>query len=351
MRSYNIFTGDATKIAEGEADFLLAASVTKTCEIEGITQAGIPSKIHLTPTLDAEFIVNEKIFSLGELAETPSGVPTPALITRAVHNLKPFLSIEILNLGLVKEPQHSPTYSFDITPSDSIATGANINAKEIFHKGLRFGRQYELKGDYLILAESTPSGTTTAAASALALGYELDGCFSSTFKDVPNSIRNHTIAQALSHIEPNMSDFAKLSQVSDNMLLFCAGFLIEASHRFPIVLAGGTQMAACMLIADRLQKSIDKKSNSENITVATTAWVAKDQNSNIKKILENLSYTPQAIATDFSFANAKIPILKLYDEGEAKEGVGAGACLAYAFANGYNNEDLLEAIETIMYGM
>ena len=116
MRSYNIFTGDATKIAEGEADFLLAASVTKTCEIEGITQAGIPGKIHLTPTLDAEFIVNEKIFSLDELAETPSGVPTPALITRAVHNLNPFRSIEILNLGLAKEPQHIALISLLQTP-------------------------------------------------------------------------------------------------------------------------------------------------------------------------------------------------------------------------------------------
>ncbi|RUM63144.1 MAG: nicotinate-nucleotide--dimethylbenzimidazole phosphoribosyltransferase, partial [Sulfurimonas sp.] len=42
MKTYDIFTNEETKLPEGKADFLLAASVTKTCEIAGITQAGIP---------------------------------------------------------------------------------------------------------------------------------------------------------------------------------------------------------------------------------------------------------------------------------------------------------------------
>jgi len=89
MKTLNIFTNETDSLPKGKADFLLAASVTRTCEIDGITQAGIPGKIPLTPTLDAEFITNEKVFSMPQLAETPTGVPTPALITRAVHNLMP----------------------------------------------------------------------------------------------------------------------------------------------------------------------------------------------------------------------------------------------------------------------
>jgi NaMN:DMB phosphoribosyltransferase len=177
----------------GRADFLLAACVTLTCEIEGITQAGIAGLIPLTPTLDAEFITNSKVFSLDEIAETPSGVPTPAIITRAVHNLTPFSSIEILDLGLTKLPQNSTYHTFGIAPSDSIATGANIDAKTIFEKGMRAGRSYELKGSYLILAESTPSGTTTAAATALALGYDCKDDFSSSFLHVPKNIKQETI--------------------------------------------------------------------------------------------------------------------------------------------------------------
>ena len=351
MRTLNIFTDKPDSLPEGKADFLLAASVTKTCEIEGITQAGIPGKIPLTPTLDAEFIVTQKLFSMPDLAETPSGVPTPALITRAVENLNAFSSIEILDLGLEVKPEQVTLHNFGILPSDSIRTGAKLNAKEIFAKGMAFGESYELKGSYLILGESTPSGTTTAAASALALGYECENDFSSSFLNVPSSIKSETINAALSLVKEEMNKFEKLSLVSDNMLIFCAGFLLEASRRFHVVLAGGTQMAACLLIADSLREDVLMRLKSDNITLATTQWVARDENSDIKNILSKLSYTPHAIYTEFSFANAEIPVLKKYDEGEAKEGVGAGACLAYATTNSLTNEQVLREIELIMYTM
>jgi uncharacterized protein (TIGR00303 family) len=351
MKTFNIFTNQPDTLPEGKADFLLAASVTRTCEIEGITQAGIPGKIALTPTLDAEFITSQTLHSMPELAQTPSGVPTPALITRAVHNLNPFKSIEILDLGLELQPQQCFVHNFKIAISGSIATGANIDARSVFEKGMLFGKSYELKGSYLILGESTPSGTTTAAATALALGYDCKDAFSSSFLNVPTDIKNETINQALSLINAEMDNFEKLSYVSDNMLLFCAGFLFEASRRFHVVLAGGTQMAACLLIADALREDVLMRIKHDNITLATTQWVAKDEYSDIQKILSHLSYTPHALYTEFSFANAEIPVLKKYDEGEAKEGVGAGAALAYACANGLSNEDVLGAVELIMYEM
>ena len=351
MKTFNIFTDKEAQLPQGKADFLLASSVTRTCEIEGITQAGIPGMIPLTPTLDGEFIINEKVFSLGELAETPTGVPTPALITRAIHKLNPFSTIELLDLGLDTQPQNSIVHHFDIAPSDSIATGANIDAKEVFAKGMEFGKSYELKGSYLILGESTPSGTTTALASALALGYDCANDFSSSFLTVPDDIKNQTVQKALSLINDDMSNFEKLSLVSDNMLIFCAGFLLEASRRFHIVLAGGTQMAACLLIADTLKEDVLMRLKSDNITLATTQWVAKDTNSDIAHLLSLLSYTPHAIYTTFSFANTEIPVLKKYDDGEAKEGVGAGACLAYGSCNNIENESVLREIELLIYGM
>ncbi len=351
MQTYNILTNETDFLPIGKADFLLAASVTKTCEIKGITQAGIPGMIPLTPTLDAEFITNEKVFSLGELAETPTGVPTPALITRAVHNLIPFSSVEILDLGLTTEPKNCFVHTFDIQPSKSIDGGAKINAQEIFAKGMAFGKSYELKGNYLILGESTPAGTTTATASALALGYDCANDFSSSFLHVPNDIKTQTIYKALGLIHKDMTNFEKLGIVSDNMLIFCAGFLLEASKRFQIVLAGGTQMAACLLIADKLKEDVFMRIKHENITLATTQWVAQDKNSNIVHILEQLTYKPHTIYTTFSFAKTQIPILKKYDEGEAKEGVGAGASLSYANKNSITNQMLLEQIEYLIYSM
>ncbi len=351
MQIYNIFTNKEDTLPAGKADFILAASVTKTCEIEGITQAGIPGMIPLTPTLDAEFISTQKVFSLGELAETPTGVPTPALLTRAVHNLSHFATIEIFDLGLTKKPQNCTLHNFDIKPSNAINRGAKIDAEKIFNKGRQAGKSYELKGSYFILAESTPAGTTTATASALALGYDVANDFSSSFLHVPNNIKKETIDAALSLINDDMSNFEKLGVVSDNMLLFCAGFILEASRRFHIVLAGGTQMAACLLIADALREDVLMRVKHENITLATSQWVAKDKNANITHILEQLSYTPHAIYTTFSFAKSEIPVLHKYDEGEAKEGVGAGAALAYAKKQSIENTELLAQIELLIYTM
>ena len=168
---------------------------------------------------------------------------------------------------------------------------------------------------------------------------------------MPDSIRAKTIDTALSFVDDDMDNFEKLGLVSDNMLIFCAGFLLEASRRFHVVLAGGTQMAACLLVADKLREDLLMRINSANITLATTAWVAKDEHANIKHILEQLSYTPHALYTTFSFAKSEIPVLHKYDEGEAKEGVGAGAALAYANYFEITNKQLLEQIEYLIYSM
>ncbi|MGB5966446.1 MAG: nicotinate-nucleotide--dimethylbenzimidazole phosphoribosyltransferase, partial [Sulfurimonadaceae bacterium] len=105
MKIFTLSDHQESSLPSGGADFILCASVTHTCEIEGITQAGIPGKIALTPTLDAEFLVTGKVFSLENMAETATGIPTPGLLTRAVHTLTPFSAVNIIDLGLAYQPQ------------------------------------------------------------------------------------------------------------------------------------------------------------------------------------------------------------------------------------------------------
>jgi len=331
-----------------QADFLLAACVTLTCEIPLLTQAGIPGKIPLTPTLDAEFISTGQVFSLGEIAETPKGVPTPALITRAVHELIPFSSMQILDLGLVQKPQQCNLIDLNIAPSPSITEDKTFDAKVIFEKGFEFGKKYQLHGNYLIIGESTPSGTTTAQAAISALGYESKGLFASSFKETPSSIKEKTIATALAKLGNNMSLFEKLGHTADNMLLFTAGFILSASRRFNLVLAGGTQMAAVLLIANKIANRQGIHHDHRHIHLCTTKWIAEDEHSNIQALLDQLDFRVKAYYADFSFQESIHPALKLYDEGEAKEGVGAGACIAYAYAHGISQKELTEKIQSYL---
>jgi len=331
-----------------KADFLLAACVTRTCEIPQLTQAGIPGKIPLTPTLDAEFISTGRVFSLGDIAETPKGVPTPALITRAVHELRPFNSLEILNLGLQVKPQQSKLIDFNIAPSPSISEVKSFDAKGIFEKGFAYGKSYTLQGDYLIIGESTPSGTTTAQACITALGYQTQGLFASSFKQQPSTIKEETIASSLSKLNNNMSLYEKLGHTADNMLVFLAGFILSASRRFNLVLAGGTQMAAVLLIANKIAGRQGIHHDHRHIHLCTTKWILQDKNSDIQALLDQLDYRLKAYYADFSFKTSSHPALKPYDEGEAKEGVGAGASLAYAFAQGLCEKELISKIESYL---
>jgi NaMN:DMB phosphoribosyltransferase len=138
--------------------------------------------------------------------------------------------------------------------------------------------------------------------------------------------------------------YERLGTVADNMLLFVAGFVSEYSKKGKIALGGGTQMAAALLIVDALKLDI----NSQNVALMTTKWVYEDENSNIKGLLEQLSFKVDGYFSDFSFKDANIPVLKLYDEGEAKEGVGAGAALCLAQISGFSNEEILQAVEKVL---
>ena len=343
---------DTIKRLHGKsATFMLSMSNTATADIPGITQAGIPGMLHLTPVLDAEFLTTGAVHSLENIAETPKGVPTPALITRAVHLLHPFTHIELLDLGLKVTPKTDvPIHRFDIPPSGNIAKDCAIDAKAVFEKGVAFGKSYELQDDYLILAESVPSGTTTATATALALGYDAQNAFSSSFKNVPDDIRQSTIDQALSRINQREDIFTRLGKVSDNMLLFNAGFLLGAAGRFPIVLAGGTQMAAVLLVVDAMIRHYPEYRPVQPLhpLLATTQWVAKDPHSDIARVLELLHFSVDACYSDFDFSLAHHPALKLYDEGEAKEGVGAGGALVYGMLNGLEKEVITREVETFL---
>ncbi|WP_428026660.1 nicotinate-nucleotide--dimethylbenzimidazole phosphoribosyltransferase [Arcobacter sp.] len=333
-----------------KATFMLALSNTQTVNIAGITQAGIPGKIHLTPTLDSEFLCTGELRSLGEIATTPSGVPTPALITRAIHLLNPYSNIELLDLGLEVSPQvdYFKTHSFGISPSKSIALDAKIDALDIFQKGLAFGQSYECNDDYIILGESVPSGTTTARATCEALGYDCKEFFSSSFKDAPNSIRDETVKNALAHIRSDDDIFAKLGRVSDNMQIFNVGFILGLNNKMKIILAGGTQMASVLLIVNSILRTMGGEFDTSNLALCTTKWVYEDKNSDIKALLEMLDFKVNAYYADFDFSLSTHPALKLYDQGEAKEGVGAGGALMYGLLNGLSKADITKKVESFL---
>ena len=144
-----------------------------------------------------------------------------------------------------------------------------------------------------------------------------------------------------------MDIFTKLSYVSDNMLIFNAGFLLGlASQDIKVVLAGGTQMAAVLLVVNAIVEQMQGVFDTSNFALCTTKWVVEDKNANLKALLELCNFNIDAYYIDFDFSDSEHPALKMYDSGEAKEGVGAGGAIMYAALNGISQEQLTKEIES-----
>ena len=61
-----------------------------------------------------------------------------------------------------------------------------------------------------------------------------------------------------------------------------------------------------------------------------------------------LDFPINAYYVDFDFSLTQHPALKLYDDGEAKEGVGAGGALMYACLNGITKEQITRKVESFL---
>ena len=133
------------------------------------------------------------------------------------------------------------------------------------------------------------------------------------------------------------------------MLIFNAGFILGLNNKIPLILAGGTQMSCVLLIVNKILKTMNGEFDTKNLALCTTKWVAEDKSSDIKALLEMLDFKINSYYADFDFSSSNHPALKLYDNGEAKEGVGAGGALMYGFLNGLTQKQITKKIENLLH--
>jgi len=329
-----------------QTEFILVGSYTKTAEIDGITVAGLPGFIHYTSALDMELLYYGYPKSMPDIAKMPDGPPSPVLITSAVRHLCP-LPVHFIDVGLKVETK-APITKINSTFSDSITENSKINAKELFNEGKRYAQEIAHTNEVFILGEVVPAGTTTAYAVTKALGYECDGWFaSSSVKSSVTSLKRKIVDEAIEkHVSKQATLFDILSSVGDTMQPFVAGVATVLSQTKKVVLGGGTQMAAIMAILKELSED-GENVNFKNIALITTKWIAHDRQSNIATLLCAIDPKLNAFYSDFDFSDSNIKNLCLYDDGYVKEGVSAGASLAYAYLNGITKKEITKKVEDI----
>lgn len=333
--------------------FACTVAYTATVRIPGLSAAGAtPELRELTAAADAELLLHGEAKCLAGLPSNPAGPPGPILITLAALGLAGIPAI-VIDAGCATRPI-GPVHRIGDRPGDSIVTGQAVpNARDLFERGRHLGAELAAQTDYLILGESVPGGTTTALAVLLALGVSAEARVSSSLAGNAHELKRATVAKAFeaAGIEKGglrADPLAAIERVGDPMQAAQAGLAIGAARRIPVLLAGGSQMAAVGAIIAALSDPAGPPPPGR-IAIATTGWVARDPTADVAGLFAEIGrYT--AVAADLNFAAARHGVLRQYEAGYVKEGVGAGgAAVACLLRTGITAAALTAAIETL-YG-
>jgi len=315
---------------KGDTVFLFAIGNTMTAKISGITVAGAnPELIKYTPPADVELLHYGKCKSIDAIPATPDGKPTPALLTYTSLRLTdvPFF---VVDCGVIVKPK-IPYISIGAPVGGNIKDGPAMDVEEVkesFERAKKLGKQMSRLASILVIGESIPAGTTTAGAVLRALGVK--DAVSSSMPSNPVELKRAVMDEAVKRVKSN-DVFKVVAEVGDPVMVGIAGIACGSSK--PVLLAGGTQMAAVAHIIKRVDES-------KNIAIATTVYVAEDGTADIAGI------SPvTVIASDPGLGTSVKPGLRAYAEGFVKEGVGAGGATLLAYARGFSKQGLLKEIE------
>ena len=356
--------------------FVCTVAHTDTADIEGLSAAGATAGLRrLTAAADAEALIHGRPRCMEGLPSNPLGAPGPVLITLASLRLAS-IPVQVINAGLRVEPD-APMHVVGDRWGASILTGRAVpNAGELLGAGRALGAQLAKQADYLILGESVPAGTTTALALLCGMGLNAWDKVSSSMAGNAHELKNLVVRRALRAAGLDGDARARSTQqaygtreargrhkpdalsvaaaVGDPMQPVVAGLTLGAVRSVPVLLAGGSQMAAVLALAAAVAEQQGHPLDPEHLAIATTGWVARDPTSDLKGLAEQLGEVP-VVASDLYFGASRHPPLRRYEEFLVKEGVGAGAAaVAASLVADVSAEQLTAEIECVyeeIYGV
>ncbi|MFB6224235.1 MAG: nicotinate-nucleotide--dimethylbenzimidazole phosphoribosyltransferase [Haloarcula sp.] len=302
---------------------VLAAGTTETAGREGISAAGAdPELMTVTPAADAELVTYGSPVRTDVVPVSPSGCPTPALVTRAVRDVLG-LDLTVVDGGLAEQTA-APTVTVGARPGKDIAEQDPVpTAHGAFAAARQFGRA--LPDDELYLGETIPGGTTTALGVLRALGEE--GMVSSSLPENPTQRKEELVAKGLAASSMDPGDAADqpkraLRRMGDPVLATLAGLTAGAVESdTAVTLAGGSQ---CVAVAALVRHG----GYAGSLGLATTSYVADDESADLRACADRLDL--DLTVTDPGFGQSDHVAMERFVAGEAKEGVGMGGALALA---------------------
>jgi len=327
---------------------------TETAAVPGISAAGAtPESRRFTAAADADYLLRGPCSQpVHPLPELPAGV-SPALIARAALEglgLEPW----VVDLGVPVAPS-VPHLSLGQCPARCLSTGQALapqRVQQLWQLGARWGERLARKRDPILLAECVPGGTTTALAVLEGLGIEAEGLVSGSQRQPDHQLKQRLVRQGLTAagVECPADPATVLAAVGDPMQALAAGLVQAAAQAgTPLLLAGGSQMAAVLALALAATPPEQRQALVDQAAVVTTAWLAAEASSDLSGLLHRLAARwggePLGFATSLRFSDSSCAELLAYEQGFVKEGVGAGGLAALWQLSGRSTRDLRRVCE------
>ena len=352
---------DEARQGLGQGEFLLVLAATATAAVPGISAAGsTPESRRFTAAADGELVI------LGPASPRPHALPplpagvSPALISWVVLEQVP-LARRVVNAGVEVAPAVAHGHVPGCQPAACLSTGQALPLQRVRHLlrwGEDFGRGWSLRrpGTLLAVGECVAGGTSTAAAILQGLGVDGAGLVSGSLRQPPHQLRQQLIAQGLQRSGHPSTALELMAAVGDPMQPLVAGLILGCAGAVPLLLAGGSQMAAVLTLALVLarDRGLALAPLLRSTAVGTTRWVAREPGSNLTLLLGRvqeqlgLPQAPLAMASSLDFSFCAHPALRDYEAGYVKEGVGAGGLAIAAGLAGLSNQRLAHLCDQAM---
>ncbi|WP_413682860.1 nicotinate-nucleotide--dimethylbenzimidazole phosphoribosyltransferase [Prochlorococcus sp. MIT 1011] len=337
--------------------FFLILAGSRTAEIEGISAAGsTPVSRRYTAVADAELLLRGPLFpKRWPLPPLPAGV-SPALISYVASR---FLKIKptVISAGLLQSPpfSHVSLESPEIGPARCLSSGNAMEitrVKLLLDGGFKIGKKLKKS---LLVTECVPGGTSTAFAVLSGLGINVNGLISGSYRNPPTELKKKLVNQGLkaANLKKKPSSVALMAAVGDPFQPIAVGLLMGAIESGQdVLLGGGCQMLAVLALA---LNEIEPKLRSEfvgKILIGTTSWLvdetlssAKNRNSFIHlmdHVASHFKVNLLGLASGYRFNESNQKVLRDYEIGYVKEGVGAGALSLLAQIKGLTQKEMVE---------
>ena len=345
--------------------FVCTVAHTETAEIDGLSAAGATAALRrLTAAADAEALCHGRPLCMSGVPSNPLGAPGPVIISIAALRLAG-IPVEIVDGGLRVKP-NAPRRVLTERWGQSVVSGRAVpHAGELLRAGRRLGEELAQRAAYLVLAESVPAGTTTALAVLCGLGLDARGKVSSSMPDNAHALKNAVVDRALhaagldQALAPGAASAGWLdplrvvAAVGDPMQPIVAGLTLGALPTVPVLLAGGSQMAAVLALTAAIAEREQHELDPDRVAIATTSWVARDPTADLAGLVAQIGEFP-ILASALDFGASRRAPLRRYEDLLVKEGVGAGAAAVAAALVGELDQDRLlaevEAVYDEIYG-